>query len=193
MVWSFSVKDLHSSPSFGRSFRIYLILYWHTNLTTGVDYRMQNQNDYKLSHEELKFLDQCMINDFVIKLNLYFKSSYHKFCYFNRKKMQPDLFHVWYLRGIFEYMQTRVAVNHFPNNPWFLFVCKTSLLKTLWEKESLAISPFPAVFYIHFENSLPFSSNLKLSANSSVWNSLKFAIWERAKLQSKLFGSINLS
>ena len=29
--------------------------------------------------------------------------------------------------------------NHFPNNPWFLHVCSTSLLKTLWEKEKLLV------------------------------------------------------
>ena len=29
--------------------------------------------------------------------------------------------------------------NPFPNKPWFLHVCCTSLLKTLWEKEKLFI------------------------------------------------------
>ena len=28
-------------------------------------------------------------------------------------------------------------VNPFPNKPWFLHVCGTSPLKTLWEKEKL--------------------------------------------------------
>ena len=50
-------------------------------------------------------------------------------------------------------------VNPFPNNPWFLRVCSISLLKTLWEKEILLVSPL-------LENFLPFSSKLKLlSAN----------------------------
>ena len=39
----------------------------------------------------------------------------------------------------------------FPNKPWFLRVCSTSLLKTLWEKEKLLITSdfsfFPSVFY----------------------------------------------
>ena len=39
----------------------------------------------------------------------------------------------------------------FPNKPWFLHVCSTSLLKTLWEKEKLLVtSNFPfthSVFY----------------------------------------------
>ena len=30
--------------------------------------------------------------------------------------------------------------NHFPNKPWFLRVCSTSLLKTLWEKEKLLVT-----------------------------------------------------
>ena len=29
--------------------------------------------------------------------------------------------------------------NPFPDKPWFLRVCRTSLLKTLWEKEKLLI------------------------------------------------------
>ena len=31
-------------------------------------------------------------------------------------------------------------VNPFPNKPWFLCVCSTSLLKTLWEKEELHVT-----------------------------------------------------
>ena len=32
------------------------------------------------------------------------------------------------------------SVNPFPNKPWFLRVCSTSLLKTLWEKEKLLVT-----------------------------------------------------
>ena len=49
----------------------------------------------------------------------------------------------------------------FPNKPWFLRVCSTYLLKTLWER---AISPFPTAFSNCSENFLPFSSNLELSS-----------------------------
>ena len=42
--------------------------------------------------------------------------------------------------------------NPFPNKPWFLRVCNTSLLKTLWEKEKLLVmSNFSfshSVFYL---------------------------------------------
>ena len=31
------------------------------------------------------------------------------------------------------------SLNPFPNKPWFLSVCITSLLKTLWEKENLLV------------------------------------------------------
>ena len=31
-------------------------------------------------------------------------------------------------------------VNPFPNKPWFLRVCRTSLLKTLWEKKKLLVT-----------------------------------------------------
>ena len=41
--------------------------------------------------------------------------------------------------------------NPFPNKPWFLRVCITSLLKTLWEKEKLLVnnnfSFFHSIFY----------------------------------------------
>ena len=33
-----------------------------------------------------------------------------------------------------------VQVNPFPNKPWFLCVCSTMLLKTLWEKKKLLIT-----------------------------------------------------
>ena len=31
-------------------------------------------------------------------------------------------------------------LNPFPNKPWFLRVCSTGLLKTLWEKEKLLVT-----------------------------------------------------
>ena len=34
----------------------------------------------------------------------------------------------------------RLIVNPFPNKPWFLRVCSTSFLKTLWEKEKLLVT-----------------------------------------------------
>ena len=54
-------------------------------------------------------------------------------------------------------------LNPFPNRPWFLRVCSTSLLKTLWEKEKLLVtSNFSfshSIFYL--------SLNLKLSSANS--------------------------
>ena len=35
---------------------------------------------------------------------------------------------------------THKFLNPFPNKPWFLRVCSTSLLKTLWEKEKLLVT-----------------------------------------------------
>ena len=31
-------------------------------------------------------------------------------------------------------------LNPFPNKPWFICVCSTSLLKTLWEKKKLLVT-----------------------------------------------------
>ena len=51
-------------------------------------------------------------------------------------------------------------INPFPNKPWFLRVCRTSLLKTLWEKEKLLVASnfsFPhSVFYLFGELSAIF-------------------------------------
>ena len=55
----------------------------------------------------------------------------------------------------------KIILDPFPNNPWFLHVCRTSLLKTLWEKEELLItsnSSFShSVFYLFREFSAIFS------------------------------------
>ena len=76
--------------------------------------------------------------------------------------------------------------NPFPNNPWFLRVYITSLLKTLSEKEKLLVTsiqaPFLTVFPTRLENCLSFSSHLKLSsANSFNLEESKFAILEKVK------------
>ena len=58
-------------------------------------------------------------------------------------------------------------VNRFPNKPWFLRVCSTSLLKTLGEKEKLLVTSnfsFSHSVSTLLENFLPFSLNLKLSS-----------------------------
>ena len=48
--------------------------------------------------------------------------------------------------------QDQTALNPFPNKPWFLHVCSTSLLKTLQEKEKLLVtsnfSISHSVFYL---------------------------------------------
>ena len=60
-------------------------------------------------------------------------------------------------------------VNPFPNKPWFLRVCSTSLLKTLGKGEiarSEQFLLFP-VFSALSEDFLPFSLNSKLSSANS--------------------------
>ena len=48
-----------------------------------------------------------------------------------------------------------LSINPFPNKPWFLHVCNTSVLKTLWENEKfLVMSNFSfshSVFYLYGE------------------------------------------
>ena len=69
-------------------------------------------------------------------------------------------------------------INPFPNKPWFLRVCRISLLKTLWEKEKLLVtSNFSfshSVFYPYRELSAIFINRLQ---TLSVWKGPHF--WER--------------
>ena len=62
--------------------------------------------------------------------------------------------------------------NPFPNKPWYLRVCSTSLLKTLWEKEKLLVtsknSPFPTVFTNILDNFQLCLLNFKLSSANSL-------------------------
>ena len=60
--------------------------------------------------------------------------------------------------------------NPFPNKPWYIPVCSKSLLKTLREKEKLALTSdfsFSKSFSTLLENFLLFSSNMKLSSAKS--------------------------
>ena len=61
------------------------------------------------------------------------------------------------------------SFNPFLNKPWFLRVFRINLLKTLWEKEKSLVTSnfsFSLLSPTCLENFLPFSANLKLSANS---------------------------
>ena len=86
-------------------------------------------------------------------------------------------------------MQT-LSLNPFPNKPWFLRVCSTSLLKTLREKEKLLVtSNFSfshSVFYPFKELSTIFIQFKIIVYKLSVWKSLKFAVWERDKQEMQI-------
>jgi hypothetical protein len=78
----------------------------------------------------------------------------------------------------------RFYINPFPNKPWFLCVCSTSLLKTQWEKEKLLVtSNFSfshSVFYLFWKHLYHFQQiwNCRLQT-LSVWKRLKLVVWER--------------
>ena len=57
----------------------------------------------------------------------------------------------------------------FPNKLWFLRVCCTSLLKTLWKKKIFLLTSnfFFSQCFLSFQNFPPFSSNSKLSSANS--------------------------
>ena len=68
-------------------------------------------------------------------------------------------------------------INPFSNKPWFLRVCRTSLLKTQWENETsnFSFSHFWRTF-CHFHQIWNCCLQTLL-----VWKSLKFVVWERVK------------
>ena len=73
----------------------------------------------------------------------------------------------------------------FLNNPWCLSVCRTCLLKTLWEKEKLLVtSNFSfshSVFYLCGELSAIFNKFEIVVCKLFQFDSPKFVIWERVK------------
>ena len=76
---------------------------------------------------------------------------------------------------------------NFPNKPWFLRVCNTSLLKTLWEKEKLLVtSNFSfshSVFYPFEELSSIFIKFEIVVCTLFEFGSLKFVVWERVNFE----------
>ena len=78
-----------------------------------------------------------------------------------------------------------LTFNPFPNKPWRLRVCSTSLLKTLREKEKLLVtSSFSfshSVFYPLGERSTILIKFKSFVCKLLVWKSLKFVVWERVK------------
>ena len=80
----------------------------------------------------------------------------------------------------------KMTLNPFPNKPWFLRVCSTGPLKTLWEKEKLLVmSNFffsRSVLYPFRELSVLFIKfEIVVCKIPSVWKGLKFVVWERVK------------
>ena len=70
-----------------------------------------------------------------------------------------------------DFLECERVINPFPNKPWFLRVCSSSLFKTLWEKEKLLITSnfsfshsifytcvpiVPTVFSTHLYHLYPF-------------------------------------
>ena len=87
---------------------------------------------------------------------------------------------------------SQLLFNPFPNKPWFLRVCCTSLLKIPWEKEKLLVtSNFPQCFlpvwrtFFHFHQIWICCLQPLL-----VWNSLELAVWE--SVNNKIFKAVQI-
>ena len=72
----------------------------------------------------------------------------------------------------------------FPNKPWFLRVCSTSLLKTLWEKEKLLVTSnfsFSQSVFCHFRKLSTIFINFKIV----IWKLIQFG-----RVQNLSFGKV---
>ena len=92
--------------------------------------------------------------------------------------------------------KAKLEPNPFANKPWFLSVCSTSLLKTLWEKQKLLLkSNFSfshRVFYPFGEHSAIFIQvEIVVCKLSQFGRSLKSVVWERIN-NNKILG-MNIS
>ena len=84
---------------------------------------------------------------------------------------------------IFAYRVYNFDINPFPNEPWFLRICRTSLLKTLWGKEKLLVksnfSIFLSVFYpFGYISAISITKENRRLQTLSVWKCLKFVVWK---------------
>ena len=83
------------------------------------------------------------------------------------------------LASVFYYFD----INPFPNEPWFLRICSTSLLKTVWGKEKLLVmSNFSfslSVFYpFGYISVISITNENRRLQTLSVWKCLKFVVWK---------------
>ena len=77
-------------------------------------------------------------------------------------------------------------LNPFPNKPWFLRVCSTCHLKTLWGKGEIARYEQFLLFSQYFQQVQKTSCRFHQIWNYhlqtlSVWKGVKFVVWERVK------------
>ena len=84
--------------------------------------------------------------------------------------------------------------NPFLNKPWFLRVCSTSLLKTLWEKEKLSVTSNLSLSHnvlYSFGELFSILSNLnKLSANSFSLEEYKICrLGKELRINMKMFSN----
>ena len=67
---------------------------------------------------------------------MFYEVTCNRFC----KEAQSTFCHLFCLIGYNVFNSTVLLLSPFPNKPWFLRVCSTSLLKTLWEKKKLLVT-----------------------------------------------------
>ena len=93
---------------------------------------------------------------------------------------------------ILSVMMTSVdgSLNPFPNKPWFLRVCSTSFLETLWEKEKLLVtSNFSfsrSVFYLFGELAAIFIKSKIVPCQSFEYGRVKYLSFGKGLMKQKV-------
>ena len=137
-----------------------------------------SHNIFYLSHNKLQFL--IKLTYFVVYEGFQL-TLVQKFCYFLKTYVQVTYYEIDITLLHFVDFIYWINLTPFLNNPWFLRVCSTSLLKTLWEKEKLLITSNFSIFH---SGSYPFGKH------SPIF--IKFEIAENWRMFSRLchFGRV---
>ena len=113
---------------------------------------------------------------------------FHNICYLFQTNFHLSVIFILsylFIFSIWTSLKFCRLVNPLPNKPWFLRVCSTSLLKTLWKKKKLLVTSnfsFSHSVFYHFGEFCAFFIKFRIVvSNLFQLGSLKFVVWERVK------------
>ena len=93
-----------------------------------------------VSHQHFLFFPQCFLTD----VDTFYGCIKPPFFTEHVSMISILVFDTHFLKNDTKHLKmiqnTLISVNPFPNKPWFLHVCSTNVLKTLWEKVKLLVT-----------------------------------------------------